>query len=162
MIDASAISASNKKTGMKTETGTLHPTVVRKVGSENETTQSEHDVAPVGQRHAKILVTGGAGYIGSHVCVELLRNGYDVVVLDNFSNSSPCMLAKISQLGGRNVTLHECDIRDPAAVRRVFEVQHPVYCVVHLAGLKAVSESVTAPTMYYDTKCVLCSVCGVL
>ncbi len=96
-----------------------------------------------------VLVTGGAGYIGSHTCVELLEAGYDVVVVDNLSNSSPEALRRVAQITGRAVSFIEADIRDPAALATVFEA-HSVDSVIHFAGLKAVGESVERPLAYYD------------
>ena len=100
----------------------------------------------------KILVTGGAGYIGSHICADLLLLDYDVVVFDNFVNSSPKALERAMQLGGRQLTAYEGDTRDLAALRHVFESELTISSVIHLAGLKAVGESVSKPTMYYDYK----------
>ncbi|TVT45545.1 MAG: UDP-glucose 4-epimerase GalE [Denitromonas halophila] len=99
---------------------------------------------------ACILVTGGAGYIGSHTCVALLAAGHEVVVVDNFSNSNPEALARVGQIAGRPVaTVHEVDIRDRAGLDAVFAAQ-PVDAVIHFAGLKAVGESVQKPHAYYD------------
>jgi hypothetical protein len=108
------------------------------------------------QTRQKILVTGGAGYIGSHICADLLQKDYDVVVLDSFVNSSPTALERAMQLGGRKLTVYEGDTRDLAALRHVFESELTISCVIHLAGLKAVGESVAKPTMYYDFKYVHC------
>ncbi len=96
-----------------------------------------------------ILVTGGAGYIGSHTCIQLLEAGYDVVVLDNFSNSSAESLRRVEELAGRAVTLVEGDIRDSAKLDQVFG-QYAISAVIHFAGLKAVGESVSQPLRYYD------------
>ena len=96
-----------------------------------------------------LLVTGGAGYIGSHTSVELLSAGHDVVVYDNFANSSPKVLDRIEELAGRRPILVEADLRDGAALRRVFS-EHPIEGVIHFAGLKAVGESVAEPLRYYD------------
>lgn len=98
----------------------------------------------------RILVTGGAGYIGSHICVELLLNGYDVVVIDNFTNSSPSIIEKIVQLGQKELVVYDCDIRDLTAMRKVFATEGSFFCVVHLAALKAIGESVIMPSTYYD------------
>jgi len=106
------------------------------------------------QAREKILVTGGAGYIGSHICADLLQKDYDVVVLDNFVNSSPTALQRAMELGGRELTVYEGDTRDLAALRHVFESELTISSVIHLAGLKAVGESVAKPTMYYDFKYV--------
>lgn len=101
----------------------------------------------------KILVTGGAGYIGSHICADLLLQDFDVVVFDSFVNSSPKALDRAMELGGRTLTVYEGDVRDLAALRHVFESELTISSVVHLAGLKAVGESVAKPIMYYDFKC---------
>ncbi len=97
----------------------------------------------------KILVTGGAGYIGSHTCVDLLAAGYDIVVVDNLSNSKSEALARVERISGRKVSFHEVDIRDKKAMREVFN-QHAIEAVIHFAGLKAVGESVEQPLRYYD------------
>lgn len=96
-----------------------------------------------------ILVTGGAGYVGSHVVVELARAGYAPVVLDNFANSTPAVLPRLQALAGRPVPCVTADVRDVAALRSVFH-DHPIAGVVHCAGLKAVGESVARPLAYYD------------
>ena len=96
-----------------------------------------------------VLVTGGAGYIGSHTAVELLAAGLDVVCVDNFSNSDPLALQRVEQIGGRAVRLVEADIRDGAALDRLFDAT-PVDAVIHFAALKAVGESVARPLDYYD------------
>ncbi|HEY4295071.1 MAG TPA: UDP-glucose 4-epimerase GalE [Paraburkholderia sp.] len=95
-----------------------------------------------------ILVTGGAGYIGSHTCVELLGGGYDVVVADNFVNSRREALARIERIAGKPVAFHEADVRDDAALARIFD-SHPITGVIHFAALKAVGESVAKPIDYY-------------
>jgi UDP-glucose 4-epimerase len=96
-----------------------------------------------------ILVTGGAGYIGSHTCVELLAAGYHLIVIDNFSNSKPAVLGRIEKIAGRNFSFMEVDIRDRSALRDVFR-KYAIDAVIHFAGLKAVGESVTQPLRYYD------------
>ena len=96
-----------------------------------------------------VLVTGGAGYIGSHTCVELLQQGYDVVVIDNLCNSNPESICRVQALTGRNVTFYEGDVRDEQLLRKIF-AQHTIDCVIHFAGLKAVGESVSLPWKYYD------------
>ena len=96
-----------------------------------------------------ILVTGGAGYIGSHTCIELARAGHEFVVLDNFSNSTPAVLARMEQIIGRPVRWHEGDIRDAAALDRIFS-ELPISAVLHFAGLKAVTESINLPIEYFD------------
>lgn len=96
----------------------------------------------------KILLTGGAGFIGSHTCVELLERGYDVVIADNFSNSKPEVLNRIEKITGRKPIFYEADVTDKAALGRIFEEQD-IDAVVHFAGYKAVGESCAKPLMYY-------------
>ncbi len=97
----------------------------------------------------KILVTGGAGFIGSHTCVEFLENGYSVVVLDNLSNSKEESLRRVEKITGKTVDFYKADMRDEAAVRTIFREQE-IDAVVHFAGLKAVGESVEKPLEYYE------------
>ena len=97
----------------------------------------------------KILVTGGAGYIGSHTCVELLEDGYEVIVVDNLCNSNPKSLERVQELTGKTLTFYEADVRDEAAMRKIF-AENEIDCVIHFAGLKAVGESVSQPWRYYD------------
>lgn len=96
-----------------------------------------------------ILVTGGAGYIGSHTDVELLNKGYDVVCVDNYCNSSPESLNRVETITGRTVTRYDGDVRDEALMDRVFS-EHRIDWVIHFASLKAVGESVAKPIEYYD------------
>jgi len=96
-----------------------------------------------------ILLTGGAGYIGSHTAIVLQQAGFDVIALDNLCNSSAESLRRVSQITGKPVPLIEADIRDEAALRQVF-AEHPIRAVVHFAGLKAVGESTQLPLKYYD------------
>jgi len=98
----------------------------------------------------KILVTGGAGYIGSHTCIELIRAGYEVVVVDNLCNSSLESLKRVESLIDCDIPFHKVDVRDKVALTRVFE-QYSIDGVIHFAGLKAVGESVERPIEYYDT-----------
>ncbi len=100
-----------------------------------------------------VLVTGGSGYIGSHTCVELLNAGFDIVVLDNFSNSSPKALERVRELTGRDFTVYNCDIRDFDGLCKVFESEK-IDSVIHFAGLKAVGESTELPMMYYENNVV--------
>ena len=97
----------------------------------------------------KVLVTGGAGYIGGHTCVELLNAGHEVVVIDNFVNSKPEALDNIRKITGRDLAFYKADLRDREAVRRIFE-EHQIDAAIHFAGLKAVGESVHKPLEYYD------------
>lgn len=97
----------------------------------------------------KILVTGGAGYIGSHTCVELLNAGWDVVVVDNLYNSSEKSLDRVRELTGKDFAFYKCDIRDKDAMREVFKA-HKIDACIHFAGLKAVGESCQKPLEYYD------------
>ena len=94
-----------------------------------------------------ILVTGGAGYIGSHTCLELLQAGYGVVVLDNFSNSSPESIRRVEALTGKTIRLYEGDIRDESVYDAIFQSEQ-IDAVIHFAGLKAVGESVRKPVEY--------------
>ena len=96
----------------------------------------------------KILVTGGAGYIGSHTCVELLKENYDVVVLDNFSNSCEESLNRVQKITGKTLSFYKADLLDPPSIDQVFE-DHKIDAVIHFAGLKAVGESVSIPLKYY-------------
>ena len=97
----------------------------------------------------KIFVTGGAGYIGSHTVVELLGQGYDVVVADNFVNSKPEVIKRIVELTGREFPFYEIDVRDNLQLDTVF-TENDIDCIIHFAGLKAVGESVGMPLEYYD------------
>ena len=97
---------------------------------------------------AKILVTGGAGFIGSHTCVELLEAGYEVVIVDNFSNSKPEALNRIKKITGKDFAFYEADLLDLAALEKIFE-ENKIDAVIHFAGLKAVGESVQKPVEYY-------------
>ncbi len=95
-----------------------------------------------------VLVTGGAGFIGSHTCVELLEAGHDVVVVDNYSNSSPRAVDAVRAISGRDLTLIEGDTADVALLRAIFAA-HPIDAVIHFAAFKAVGESVAEPLRYY-------------
>ena len=97
----------------------------------------------------KVLVTGGAGYIGSHTCLELLERGWEVVVIDNLRNSNPESLERVRSLTGKAIRFYEGDVRDGALLKTVFE-ENEIGCVIHFAGLKAVGESVAMPWEYYD------------
>ena len=108
----------------------------------------------------KILVSGGCGYIGSHTCVELLNNGYEVVVVDNLCNSKENVIDKIKEITGKNVTFYKGDVCDKI-LRKIFN-ENKIDAVIHFAGLKAVGESVEKPLMYYrnniDSTLSLCEV----
>ena len=96
-----------------------------------------------------ILVTGGAGYIGSHTCIELIKAGYEVVVVDNLYNSSKESLKRVGAIVGQEIKFYEADIRDAAAMKNIFDNEQ-IEAVIHFAGLKAVGESVAKPIAYYD------------
>ena len=96
-----------------------------------------------------ILVTGGAGYIGSHTLVELISRGYEPIVVDNFSNSSPICLQRVEQITGKSVKCYNADIRNKAVMQQIFE-ENQIGSVIHFAGLKAVGESVAMPLEYYN------------
>ena len=96
----------------------------------------------------RVLVTGGTGYIGSHTVVELINNGYDVVVIDNFSNSKPIVLERLKEITGKEINFYELDICDKNKLREVFK-KESIDAVIHFAGYKAVGESVSKPLMYY-------------
>ena len=101
----------------------------------------------------KVLVTGGAGYIGSHTVVELLNAGYEVVVIDNLDNASKESLKRVEQITGKKVAFYEKDVRDRAALKTIFK-KHKIEWVIHFAGLKAVGESVKKPVEYYDNNLI--------
>lgn len=96
----------------------------------------------------KILVTGGCGYIGSHTCVELLDANYEIVVIDNFSNSKPDVIDKIKQITGKDFTFYEGDVQDKELLNKIFK-ENKIDAAIHFAGFKAVGESVAKPLMYY-------------
>src|SRR5271168_3980479 len=108
-----------------------------------------------------ILVTGGAGYIGSHTCVELLNAGYEVIVVDNLSNSQVESINRIQEITGKDLTFIEVDIRHRDQLEQVF-ANNQIEAVIHFAGLKAVGESVRLPLSYYQNNVtgtlVLCDV----
>lgn len=103
-----------------------------------------------------VLVAGGAGYIGSHTCAELLEKGYDVVVIDNFSNGSPKAIERVKIITGKEIKLYNCDVRDKNKLSEIFK-SNEISAVIHFAGLKAVGESHNFPLEYYDD-----NVCGTL
>lgn len=96
-----------------------------------------------------ILVTGGAGYIGSHICVELLESGYDIIVIDNFSHSKPESLKRVAEISGRDFRIYVADLLDKESLSLVFR-ENDIEAVIHLAGHKAVSESMLFPLAYYQ------------
>jgi UDP-glucose 4-epimerase len=95
-----------------------------------------------------ILATGGAGFIGSHTCVELLQHGYDVVVVDNLQNSSEAAVRRVQEITGRKISFHKTDLLDKPALEKVLS-RHKIKAVIHFAGLKAVAESIRIPLKYY-------------
>ncbi len=97
-----------------------------------------------------ILVTGGAGYIGSHTCVELLEKGHDLVVVDNLENANPKSLKVVEELTGKPITFYQTDILDEAGLEAIFS-KHEISAVIHFAGLKAVGESTQMPLKYFTT-----------
>ena len=109
----------------------------------------------------KILVTGGAGYIGSHTCVELIEAGYTPIMIDNLSNSNPEGLRRVGEITGKTVEFIEGDVRDEALLDEIL-TKHEISCAIHFAGLKAVGESVAKPLAYYqnnlDATLTLCKV----
>ncbi len=100
-----------------------------------------------------ILVTGGAGYIGSHTCVEMQNAGYDVIVVDNLDNSSREALKRVKKITGKPIKFYEEDVRDKDVLRKIFN-ENNIEAVIHFAGLKAVGESVREPIMYYDNNLI--------
>ncbi|WP_047834036.1 SDR family NAD(P)-dependent oxidoreductase, partial [Robinsoniella sp. RHS] len=108
-----------------------------------------------------ILVTGGAGYIGSHTCIELLSAGYDVVVVDNLYNSSEKAIQRVEEISGKKVTFYKADILDREKLNEIFD-KESIDSVIHFAGLKAVGESVAKPLEYYHNNMtgtfILCEV----
>ncbi|MFD0771226.1 UDP-glucose 4-epimerase GalE [Bacillus sp. CGMCC 1.60114] len=97
----------------------------------------------------KILITGGAGYIGTHTCVELLNAGYEIIVVDNFSNSKPEALNRVREITGKDFTFYQTDLLDKDSLDIIFSKNH-IDAVIHFAGLKAVGESVSLPLWYYE------------
>lgn len=100
-----------------------------------------------------VLVTGGAGYIGSHTCIKMIEAGYDVVVIDNLDNSSSESLRRVEKIVGREIKFYEADVRDKDALRKIF-TENKIDSVIHFAGLKAVGESVRLPVKYYDNNLI--------
>ncbi len=100
-----------------------------------------------------VLVTGGAGYIGSHTCIEMVKAGYDVVVVDNLDNSNKESLSRVEKIVGKEIKFYENDVRDKDALRKIFS-ENKIEAVIHFAGLKAVGESVAKPIEYYDNNLI--------
>ena len=97
----------------------------------------------------RILVTGGAGYIGTHTCVELIKKGYEVVAVDNYVNSSEESIKRVEKITGKEVKIYNADVRNKSALDKIFTEQK-IDWVIHFAGLKAVGESCAKPIEYYD------------
>ena len=109
-----------------------------------------------------VLVTGGAGYIGSHTCVELIEAGHTPIVIDNLSNSNPESLNRVAQITGKELTFYKGDVRDQHLLNRIFSEQ-PIDCAIHFAGLKAVGESVAKPLEYYENNlCATMTLCRIM
>lgn len=100
-----------------------------------------------------ILVTGGAGYIGSHTCVELIQSGFEIVIVDNFSNSSEESIRRVEEITEKNIQFYEVDLLEKNALQKVFE-HHQFNAVIHFAALKAVGESVSIPLRYYENNVI--------
>ena len=101
----------------------------------------------------RILLTGGAGFIGAHTAVELLESGYDIAVVDNYVNSCPESLARVKQITGKDFPAYDADVCDPVAMDKIF-TENDIEAVIHFAGLKAVGESVAKPVLYYQNNLV--------
>lgn len=109
-----------------------------------------------------VLVTGGAGYIGSHTCVELIEAGYQPIVIDNLCNSSAKSLQRVQQITGGQIPFYQGDVRDEALLNRIFD-ENTIGCAIHFAGLKAVGESVEKPLEYYENNlCATMTLCRVM
>ena len=100
-----------------------------------------------------ILVTGGAGYIGSHTCIEMMQAGYEVIVVDNLDNSNEESLNRVKEISGKEVKFYKEDVRNKDAMRKIF-TDNKIEAVIHFAGLKAVGESVAKPVEYYDNNLI--------
>ena len=110
----------------------------------------------------KVLVTGGAGYIGSHTCVELIEAGHEPVVIDNLCNSNAESLNRVKMITGKEIPFYEGDVRDEVLLNTIFS-EHDIQCVIHFAGLKAVGESVAKPLEYYENNlCSTMTLCRVM
>ena len=106
-----------------------------------------------------ILVTGGTGYIGSHTCIELLKAGEEIVVMDNFYNSKPKAVELIKEISGKNFKFYEADMCNEADMEKIFS-ENEIEAVIHFAGYKAVAESVREPLMYYKNNLGGTTCCG--
>ena len=102
---------------------------------------------------SKILLTGGAGYIGSHTAIEMLNAGYEIIVADNFSNSSKESLRRVEKITGKTIPFYQADITDKEQTEKIFE-ENDIAAVIHFAGLKSVGESVSCPVRYYSLKLI--------
>ena len=100
-----------------------------------------------------ILVTGGLGFIGSHCCVELLNKNYEIVIVDNNSNSNPGTLDQISKISGKNIIFYNIDLLDILSFENIFK-SYDIWCVIHFAGYKSVNESVEQPLLYYGNNVI--------
>ena len=110
----------------------------------------------------KVLVTGGAGYIGSHTCVELIEAGHEPVVIDNLCNSNSESLNRVKTITGKEVPFYQGNVRDEALLNKIFD-EHDIECAIHFAGLKAVGESVAKPLEYYENNlCSTMTLCRVM
>ena len=110
----------------------------------------------------KVLVTGGAGFIGTHTCVELIAAGHTPIVVDNLCNSNPASLKRVKMITGQEIAFYEGDVRNDALLEQIF-TQHEIGCVIHFAGLKAVGESVAQPLRYYENNlCSTMTLCRVM
>ena len=110
----------------------------------------------------KVLVTGGAGYIGSHTCVELIEAGHEPVVIDNLCNANAESLNRVKMITGKEIPFYEGDVRDEVLLNTIFS-EHDIGCVIHFAGLKAVGESVAKPLEYYENNlCSTMTLCRVM
>ena len=102
----------------------------------------------------KVLVTGGTGYIGSHTAVELIENGYDVLIIDNLSNSDSSVIDRIEEITGKRPAFAQIDICDKAQLSQVFKDNPDIQAVIHFAALKAVDESIAKPIEYYSNNLI--------
>ena len=109
-----------------------------------------------------VLITGGAGYIGSHTCIALMQNGFEVVIVDNLCNSKKEVLSRIEELSGKSVKFYKADVCDADALREIFKNEN-IDSVIHFAGLKAVGESCQKPMEYYENNIIsTLSLCRVM